>query len=48
MSQNKRRTVCDTGNGERSYGSQDMVHDLDIAPRIARRCLHAGRLQAGA
>ena len=38
----------DTGHGGRSYGRHDMIHVLDIDPRIARRCLHAGRLQAGA
>jgi hypothetical protein len=46
--QAKRRIVCDTGNGDRSYGGHDMTHVLDIDPRIARCCLHAGRLQAGA
>jgi len=25
-----------------------MIHALDIDPRAARRCLRAGRLQAGA
>ena len=34
----------DAGRRGRSYGSHDMVHVLDIDPRIARRCLHAGRL----
>ena len=38
----------DTGRSGRSYGDHDMIHVLDIDPRIARRCLHAGRLQAGA
>jgi hypothetical protein len=38
----------DTGRGGTSYGRCDMTHVLDIDPRIARHCLHAGLLQAGA
>lgn len=37
-----------TGHGGRSYRDYDMVHVPDVDPRIARHCLHAGRLQAGA
>ena len=37
----------DTARSGRSYGDHDMIHVFDIDPRIARRCLHAGRLQAG-
>lgn len=35
-------------DGGRSYVGDDMIHVLDIDPRIARLGLHAGRLQAGA
>jgi len=38
----------DAGLGGRSYVGNDMIHVLEIDPRIARRCLRAGRLQAGA
>ena len=37
-----------TGRGGRSYVHYDMTYVLNIDPRIARRCLHAGLLQAGA
>ena len=37
-----------TGRGGRSYVHYDMTDVLNIDPRIARRCLHAGLLQAGA
>jgi hypothetical protein len=37
----------DAGHHGRSYVHHDMTHVLDIDPRIARRCLHAGLLQAG-
>ena len=37
-----------TGHGGRPYVGYDMTHAFEIDPRIARRCLHAGRLQAGA
>jgi hypothetical protein len=47
MSQNKRRTSRGTGHG-RSYGGQDKIHVIDTGQRIARRCLGAGRRQAGA
>jgi hypothetical protein len=38
----------DAGHGGRSYVHYDMTQLLNIDPRIARHCLHAGRLQAGA
>lgn len=37
----------DAERGGRSYVGHDMIQVLDIDPRIARHCLHAGRLQAG-
>lgn len=35
----------DAGSGGSSYVGDDMIHVLDIDPRIARRCLRAGRLK---
>jgi hypothetical protein len=37
-----------TGTAKSPYVVDDMIHVLDIDPRVARRCLRAGRLQAGA
>jgi hypothetical protein len=50
----RRGTCCadalfgrDAGRGGRSYVCCDMTQVLDIDPRTARRCLHAGLLHAG-
>ena len=43
-----RSLVAIQGTAEGPMVGHDMTHVLDIDPRIARRCLHAGRLQAGA
>ena len=48
MSKKKRRTSRDTRHDGSANVGRDMIHVLDIDLRIARHCLHAGRLQAGA
>jgi hypothetical protein len=48
MSPNKLRIDRGTAHGGKSFGGHDMIRVFDIGPRIARRCLRAGLLQAGA